>query len=201
MSSSGKASGGGGDFGGNPTVLASGQWSSLFPGANRGVTVAATQQLLAFPFLLANAASINSINVNVNSIGAAGSTVRLGLYDSAAGLPAALLADWGTVAGDTSGDKAIVIAPALALAKGHLYFLAYCAISAAAMPSVLGSYSSLNQPGTPPVDLPTGAAAALVASGGAVVHNAAVAGALPALFVPTYTTGLRDVPAIAVKAA
>ncbi len=72
----------------------------LYHGSN--LTVAANR-LYAVPFRAAAAVTWNRIGLNV--VAQAGTLARLGIYQNSGGVPGALVADLGTVATDTTGDK------------------------------------------------------------------------------------------------
>lgn len=70
------------------------------------------------PFYLPQATSISRIGAEITTIGQAGSLLRLGLYSDSLGLPASLLLDAGTIAGDSATVQEIVLGSPLALAAG-----------------------------------------------------------------------------------
>lgn len=113
------ASGGGASQ--QPLALpwSSGRWydvSSSLPMASAGATTnPQINTLYGVPIYVPGPVTIDRIAITVTSAAAAGSVARLGIYDTGAdGLPGALVADFGTVATDSTGDKSIVIAQDLA---------------------------------------------------------------------------------------
>lgn len=72
----------------------------------RGVLAGTDGQCRFFPVYFPQVQTINSLGVSVTTL-AEGSVVRIGLYDDAAGKPANLLLDAGTVDAATTGTKAI----------------------------------------------------------------------------------------------
>jgi hypothetical protein len=79
----------------------SGTWYPPF--GHTGLTtgaIATNARMYLIPYLIGKACTINGVCVDITSAGEAGSVVRLGLFADADGLAGALVADWGTVAGD-----------------------------------------------------------------------------------------------------
>lgn len=130
-------------------------------------------QVRACPLFISKACTIDRIGVEVTIIGQVGSVVRLGIYsDDGNGYPAALLGDYGTVAGDAVASPEIAISQAM---TPGLWWLAACAQNAATTQPTLRSISGV----IPPLSL--GATSAATSAG--AWTNAGVAGALPANFV------------------
>lgn len=72
------------------------------------------QVATASPLLVQKTATFDRIAVEVTTVGAAGSTISLGIYNDNGGTPGALNTDAGTVAGDgTTGVKTITISVTL----------------------------------------------------------------------------------------
>lgn len=80
------------------------------------LTVAANR-LYAVPFRAGAAKTFNRVGLNV--VAQAGTLARLGIYANADAAPAALIADLGTVATDTTGDKELTISQSLAAGVWH----------------------------------------------------------------------------------
>ncbi len=81
------------------------------------------------PFPVGGERTFDRITCGVQTVGAAGSVVRLGIYESTNGEPDTRLLDAGTVAGDTTGYKEITISQALS--ANTLYWIAVVAQVAA----------------------------------------------------------------------
>lgn len=77
--------------------------------------------LRGIPIVISDNQSWDRIGLEVTTIGSAGSVIRLGLYDSVNTIPTNLIADYGTVPGDTLGVKTIIISQTL---TPGLYFIA-----------------------------------------------------------------------------
>jgi hypothetical protein len=77
-------------------------------------------RMYAIPFIVDSLISVDRIGITVNTADSTGS-VRLGVYESSAGLPSSLLIDAGTVSITTTGNKEITISQTL---LPGLYFLA-----------------------------------------------------------------------------
>lgn len=99
------------------TILHSG-----YPFAETQTSVNAINSFLYLqPFLLSSDQTITSIACFI-STAAAGSSVRMGVYDSTStGVPNAIVVDGGTVATDTTGTKQVVVSQALS--ANTLYWL------------------------------------------------------------------------------
>lgn len=75
------------------------------------------------PFPVGGDLTIDRITCGVQTAGAAGSVVRLGIYNDDDGIPGTLLLDAGTVSGETpAGYREITVSQALS--KGTLYWIA-----------------------------------------------------------------------------
>lgn len=84
-------------------------------GGSGDATVALTLNRLLFaPFRVGRTSSFDRIAVEVTVAGSAGALIRLGVYNSAAGLPSTVAFDAGTVASDSTGTKEITISQTLA---------------------------------------------------------------------------------------
>lgn len=105
------ASGGGGFVGGKPKP---GEWvyNASKRGSPHGAITMTAGVLYCVPlYNLGPAFSIDVVNVRVETAGAAGAVIRLGLYalDSSGFDIGALIADFGTVAATTNGPRQIVV--------------------------------------------------------------------------------------------
>ena len=142
----------------------------------------------AVPFILAAGATLDSIGVNVTS-GAAGSTVRLGIYDDDTGYPGDLVLDAGTVDTATTGVKEASISQVLEVGR---YWLA--AVAQGGTPSIV--CQTVN----------TGAGGMVGASSATSVIQscfrvAGVTGALPTPFGATEISLAARAPVVMVRAA
>ena len=82
-------------------------------------TLLSNGTLLLVPVILSVAGTFDQMGWSVDTIGSAGSVVRLGLWASnASGQPGTLLADAGTFLGTTTGLKQVVFGAAQVLAAG-----------------------------------------------------------------------------------
>lgn len=85
-----------------------------------GSTVALTANRIYYlPFMIGSSETFTRIGVNVNTL-AGGTSVRMGIYNAANGVPTSLVLDAGTVSSATTGDKEITISQAL---TAGTYFL------------------------------------------------------------------------------
>jgi len=89
----------------------------------------------------ANARTLNEVSIEVASAGAAGTVFRLVLWSATGRVPNVSLIDFGTVAGDTTGTKAIA-SLSQALAAGTLYWIE--AIEQVATGAALRAIASYN---------------------------------------------------------
>ena len=135
-------------------------WYGSFLACGAPTTVATTTGfLLATPFVLSSAKTMDEIVVNVTVAGTAGSVIRVGIYsDNGNCFPGALLLDAGTVTGDTVAVKTITINQVM---PAGLYWLVYEHNSAASItvsalsatggstPSVMGYVKSAISSGAP----------------------------------------------------
>ncbi len=80
--------------------------------------------LYSVPFVAPMSHTYSNIAVRVAAAGASGTLIRLGIYNDGGDLPTTLVLDAGTVAGDSTGLKSIVINRALV---GGIYWL--CLVS------------------------------------------------------------------------
>jgi hypothetical protein len=88
-----------------------------------GVTIVLNHPYAVGPVPL-RAGTLIRVACNVTTATAAGGVLRLGLYaDSGFGYPGLLVADWGTVACDTTGTKEITISTAV---NDALYWFVIC---------------------------------------------------------------------------
>lgn len=141
------------------------------PGIHTPGTVAATANTAyAIPMWLPCAIGVTSIQCQVTTAGASGTTIRLGIYSSSANdRPGTLLVDAGTVDGSTTGIKAASLTQQLP--GGGLYWLVACCQGGSATLTSVGSGS------LPPV------ASGSPFLGGINTYTASnVTGALPASF-------------------
>lgn len=90
---------------------AGGWYGPTMTGANSTPASTLNRCLLA-PFLVPRAASFDRIGIEVTTA-AATAVVRLGIYNSANGLPTTVLLDAGTVDASTTGAKEITISQTL----------------------------------------------------------------------------------------
>lgn len=128
-------------------------------------------QLYVVPFEAGEAFTATRIACEVTTIGTAGNVLRLGIYDSNDGIPNNRLVDAGTVAGDVLGGKEVVIN--LPLGPG-LYWVAI-ASQVAASGQVRADLAYHNK-------FVANDALPAAATYASYMQNAAVAGALPAVF-------------------
>lgn len=107
--------------------LVAGRWYTYeWAGTGTGLLSPAEAQLRACSLVLNSTTTIDRIGLNIYSAGTTGSVLRLGIYaDTGSHSPGALIIDAGTVPGTNtgSGDRAIVLDPALVLSAGT-YWLA-----------------------------------------------------------------------------
>lgn len=87
--------------------MQSGQWRGVQGGALSTAAHSASVERAA-PFEAPVGTVLQTVAVNVTTL-AASSVVRLGARTDVNGRPGTLLADWGTVASDTTGEKTISI--------------------------------------------------------------------------------------------
>lgn len=97
--------GGGGFYTPNPAGMGSGRWIAPVDLAGRGTSGPPAGYAIFAPYLLAADLAISQVGVETTTA-VAGAVHRLGAYSSnALGEPSALIADFGTVAADTVGNK------------------------------------------------------------------------------------------------
>src|SRR3990172_6513068 len=113
-----------------PRKYKSGLYYLTNPVLASDTTGAATLNQVSYhPFPVGEALTIDRITCGVQAAGAAGSVVRLGIYNDTDGMPDTLLLDAGTVAGDSTGYKEITVSQALT--RGTLYWIAVvCQVAA-----------------------------------------------------------------------
>jgi len=77
-------------------------------------TIITANRLYAYPLFIARDLTIDRIAIDIQTAGAGGTKARLGIYNNGTNLyPGTLLDDYGEVAVDTTGIKAITISQAL----------------------------------------------------------------------------------------
>lgn len=145
------------------------------PPGPRGTGAPALNVLSTVPFWVGRAQNFDRIGAEVTTAGAAGATLRLGIYaDDGNGLPGALVVDAGTITSDSTGAKELTISQSLAAGWYHLAALVNTAT--ATFRVITGN----NYP------VGAGSLASATASGGQAGHyTAGVTGALPASFTLT----------------
>lgn len=137
-----------------------------------------------FPVFSLGSLTINGFGINVTTAGAAGSTVRFGIYtDDGSGFPGALVRDTGVqalTATTATGVQTIVLTTALVLTPG-LYWIGVCAQTAA--PTVTHSTASGSWAGSVPYMLNSLTTTPNTATAGFHAYSqTGVTGALPANF-------------------
>jgi hypothetical protein len=165
--------GGGGSFGVSPQFV-SGQYSPLTPHGGR-TTAAFAQNLVQYhPFWVPSAVTFDRIGVEVTT-GLASTTVRLGIYNAAGGIPTSLVADYGTVSSVSNAHVDITISQALA---AGLYFHAVC---------MQGAFGTMNlRVSNTFAGLAQNATTFLASFGNTIYKQTGVTGALPGTATPTF---------------
>ncbi len=111
-----------------------------------GGTGISTGNLYVTPFVISTPMTFSSIGVRVMFAGSANTVIRLGMYNNNSvnntPMGTSLIADYGTVAGDSTGNKTIAINQALA---GGIYWLA---LATNGGPSIQGLNNTMSL-GTP----------------------------------------------------
>jgi hypothetical protein len=110
------------------TAVAPTGWGPAFVSNGAGGNFALSMGFAyAFPFVPALSFTADQVAIQVTTAGAAGATVRLGLYASNAqgSLPGALIVDWGTVATTTVAIQTLTLGTPYSFTAGTLYWLAY----------------------------------------------------------------------------
>ena len=103
------------------TVTLERWYSNAVVGYTPGAAPYGGNILRGIPIVISDNQSWDIIGLEVTTQGSAGSVIRLGLYDSVNNIPTNLIADYGTVPGDSLGVKTIVISQTL---SPGLYFIA-----------------------------------------------------------------------------
>ncbi len=88
----------------------------FFNSGRQGPNIAmVADTLYAIPIVIPRALTVDRIGVAVQVAGAGGKLIRIGIYNNGTNyVPGTLLADYGTVAADTTGVQALTISQALA---------------------------------------------------------------------------------------
>ncbi|GAB2859147.1 hypothetical protein GCM10022221_68390 [Actinocorallia aurea] len=178
-------------------LLTRGPWPSIsvppgdyahLSGPATGTAQLGTETLRAFAWHLPHTATLQSIGAEIVTAGDTGSLYRLGIYaDTGNQRPGALIADAGTLLGDS--DTLQDLAIALTLAPG-LYWVAGVAQAVTAVQPTLRT-------GSPTIPITSG----ILVEDAAVhgwTHSTPVPGALPATFVPSGQIGA--IPRVQVRA-
>lgn len=131
------------------------------------------------PIWLPASSSVDRLGVEVTTVGAAGSVIRVGMYDDdGGGRPGALLVDAGTVDATTTGAKELTVTQDLA--SGGVYWLA--AVAQVATATLRSATGPLLPVGTDTL------AAATAATPPVGFYENSISGALPASATPVTTT-------------
>ena len=141
-------------------------------------------QLQAVPFYVGNPTSFNGIGVNVQ-VGAASTTVRLGIYADNSGRPGALIVDAGTVSTATTGEKIASITQTL---SGSIWL---AAVSQVGTPTLAGT--NVNTLMGPDIGIDAYDGTPLGVQG---YTTSSVAGALPSPWGSTFNLTNGNVPII-----
>jgi pimeloyl-ACP methyl ester carboxylesterase len=141
-------------------------------------------------FVLAKRTTFQAIGTYIQTVGAAGSLLRLGVYNDAGGCPGSVALDAGTVSG-TAGTGLASIATTFTLAPG-IYWLAVYVQGGVTSPQCPGYIGNLIMPGVP-VDPSVG----LLKQGvGLTASGQPATGALPVLGAASW--GGASVPPLVV---
>ena len=128
--------------------ITTGRFMSAVPlNAGNGTIVAtgATGRMFLAPVRFGKDRTITVIGAECATAGAAGSVMRLGLYeDDGNGFPSTLVADWGTIDTDTTGFKTLSISETV---RGDRWYW-FAASNGVATCSMRGSSSVVNVIGT-----------------------------------------------------
>lgn len=160
------------------------------PDCHNDLTVTPTlNELIFVPFPVGEALTADRITIGVQTAQAT-SVVRLGIYSSTDGWPGARVLDAGTVDASTTGYKEITISQALD--AGTLYWLAYCAQTAAGT-------LVLRAPGIGDGSVWVGGSSAAEDPRVCSYKESGVSGVLPATATPA--TGLTQVAVMKLRAS
>jgi hypothetical protein len=174
--------------------MTTGKWYSAWATAGLSATAAgfSNGRMVAIPIQFGKACTLNGVAIRVTIVGEAGSVCRLGLYTDADGVPGSLVADWGTVAGDSVAVPTLT--PSTLVSAGWYWQ----AIAFQAAPTTRPTISVYQ---TTPVSNRVGDSSAGTVAGVSCYVQDSVAGALPANFSTAGTLGVGNTPTIWLKAA
>lgn len=172
--------------GGDGSRLISGKY--VMPAYSRNPTnlAIANETMFAVPVVFRNEGTIDALGIYVGTAGQSGAKIRLGMYlDNGSGCyPGALVVDGGQVSADSTGVKTISVSVPV---KAGVYWVVAVAQSApSTQPSVNCALSLY------PRVMASNAFDALQGNA-RCYQQTGVSGALPATFVSTPATGIRDV--------
>ena len=142
-----------------------------FPDGPSGTSALSLNQARYTPFLLPEARTFTDIGVEVSTVGAATSTIRLGIYRDTDGLPGAAYLDAGTVAGNVVGLRSITTTFTL---SAGIWWAAIAGQGSSTMPTV----RTVSGFGGAPFDT------AGTGSNSTVMTQSSVSGAFPATATP-----------------
>jgi len=110
-----------------PSILgqAAGDWIQP-PGTIAGTYLGANNTMYFTPIYIQPGRSIANFSTNVQTAGAAGATLRFGIYADNNGVPGTLIADAGTVVTTATGTVSIAGGSPAALLTGGIFHIACC---------------------------------------------------------------------------
>jgi len=168
-------------------------WFGSEYGTDTGTSVALTQnQLVAIPLEIPKDMWVSTAGIHVATAGSAGATIRLGMYSDNGG-PVNLLADFGTVAADSTGAKSTSALGTSVLLRSGLVWLV-CALQGAGGAAVRAQVR--------PLTIPSGSAAAVLGAPVCTwVDTTSVTGALPSTFTLPGAPSGATAPSIVLRRA
>lgn len=169
----------------------------MTPEGTRGTGLLIANQEWAIPIKIGRDCSVDRIAVEVTTVGAAGSVIRLGVRDSTTdNRPGALLLDAGTVAGDAVAVAEIALGSPLRLRKPGTYWLTAAAQNVSGTAPTIRTVTTSTL--TPSASATLSAAFTATANTG-YNTSTTVTGALPATF--TVLGRIGGAPLIALRGA
>jgi hypothetical protein len=143
-------------------------------GGGPSTSTPTNNSLRAYPWIVPNAITLTRVGIEIVTAGQSGAVVRLGIYADDGGYPAALLADFGTVAGDAVAVVEKTISQAL---TPGIWWVAAVTQNAATTAPVVRSADDMAMPGLAAATIPTAATNWMCFQ-----DPATISGALPSTF-------------------
>lgn len=132
------------------------------------------------PFRVPNLITLSKIGLEVTAVGDTGSTIRIGIYaDNGFGYPGVLVADCGTVPGDSVAVSEVTVTTAL---SPGTYWVGAAVQGVTTSQPTVRTFGVTNGPGVDAIPLTTGATPAAAAAPSFGYAALGITGALPATF-------------------